>query len=1176
MNTHKRATRFLSVLLTGAMLLSTGVTASAASDMDCHWAGGTLYVFAEQGLLQGYGDGTYRPDEPMTRAQFAALVNRVTGLTAQADLSGYTDVPENAWYAPELAKALAAGYLQGTSDTTLSPETPVTREQAVTLLSRLLGLRADQADVDALNRYADGTRVSDWAVDAFAAMVREGYVEGMTGNTLSPDTVLTRAQGVTLLSRTMEALQAVSAGTFRDGVYTGTGAGYGGTITVEMTVENGRISKLEVLSHSDTDAFLNRAKTLLDTVLAKQDTEGVDAVSGATLSSQGLLTAVNACISQARGGEDTSKTGATGTGGGAGASTRPDGEDFSALEDGTYTGSAQGYSGTTTVTVTVQGGKITEITVDSHGDTESYLDSAKGVIPSVIENQSTDVDAVSGATYSSWGIINAVADALKDAIPPTETTYPASNWSEFTTALAKAVDGDTIQLTADITDAGEPYDASAYDSLVDAVSSATLGMATINKAVTIDGDGHSITAGTDMAYCFNISGSGVVMKNLTIDGASYGARMGGGLYLAGAHGSTVSPSLALENVTIKNCKSYKNTMPGNGGGAIYCKGTVTLTAANCTFAGNEVDTGLGGAILAQGANVTLTDCTFTGNKAPYGGAIAATGTANLTVTGSIFSGNAADNGGNDIYIFDGKTPGKSGAFSDSAVSCALIGNTYSADGDSWQDYAVVLGRYTADESADGGKNYVGSGAPFLTENGHDLTFTGWERTELAGEDATQYKYVLMNIPYADFYAAELNNTVAVDAVSSATKAKTRTGSLVGGSYHENSDGSDISGVIFPVVMKNDVELSDFTKVTDDTSVTITVTNRGQTSTTTYSGKDALFESASYSYYELSEAPTCFKVATLEDGTLSFGPVQGVTTALSGVKASLQTESSYGDYQINLMDGSNTLSADSTVYGVILSTREGNDYGLRHLENIWRGTELAFCTGFTEAVHGSPTSPAHYEAIMGQTITQITYLTDTGIYTIATELYVPVKFNGTLSVTDADVSAGTTAVSTNGFPVGYAAKISVANGSGEDVTNTHGFALTGSTLTWMGTPAIGAYTLTVSDTGGVYAPYSAGFELQTAAVPARYDGTTFSLVRADDATADQLAGYLSSITAVKVSGTSYAASGRGAVVIILENGAVDLSAAPFAGMKAGDTYEIEVIATGYSKNLTFTIEISATA
>ena len=838
MNTHKRAARFLSVLLTGAMLFSTGVTASAASDMDGHWAGETLHAFAEQGMLQGYGDGTYRPDEPMTRAQFAALVNRVTGLTAQADLSGYTDVPEDAWYAPELAKALAAGYLQGTSDTTLSPDTAVNREQAVTMLARLLELTAGEADVSALSRFTDLARVDDWAVQPFAALVNAGYVEGTSADTLGPDAVLTRAQGVTLLSRTMEALQAVSAGTFRDGVYTGTGAGYGGTITVEMTVENGRIVKLEVLSHSDTDTFLNRAKSLLDTVLTKQHTEGVDAVSGATLSSQGLLTAVNACISQARGGEDTSKTGSTGTGGGAGASTRPEGEDFSALQDGTYTGSARGYSGTTTVTVTVQGGKITEITVDSHGDTESYLDSAKGVIPAVIENQSTDVDAVSGATYSSWGIINAVADALKDAIPPTETTYPVSNWSEFTTALAKAVDGDTIQLTADITDAGEPYDASAYDSLVDAVSSATLGMATINKAVTIDGQDYSISAGADMAYCFNISGSGVVMKDLTIDGASYGARMGGGLYLSGAHGSTLSPSLALENVTVKNCQSYKNTMPGNGGGAIYCKGTVTLTAANCTFAGNEVDTGLGGAILAQGANVTLTDCTFAGNKAPYGGAIAATGTANLTVTGSTFSGNAADNGGDDIYIFDGKTPGKSGSFSDSAVSYALSGNTYSADGSSWQDYAVVLGRYVADETADGGKNYVGSGAPFITENGHDLTFTGWERTELASEDQTAYKYVLMNIPYADFYAAELNNTVAVDAVSSATKAKTRTGSLVGGSYHENSDGSDISGVIFPVVMKNDVDLTGYKEITDADSVTITVTNRGQTSTTTYSGKDA--------------------------------------------------------------------------------------------------------------------------------------------------------------------------------------------------------------------------------------------------------------------------------------------------------------------------------------------------
>lgn len=979
MNTHKRATRFLSVLLTGAMLLSTGVTASAASDMDGHWAGGTLYAFAEQGLLQGYGDGTYRPDEPMTRAQFAALVNRVTGLTAQADLSGYTDVPEDAWYAPELAKALAAGYLQGTSDTTLSPETPVTREQAVTLLSRLLGLRADQADVDALNRYADGTRVSDWAVDAFAAMVREGYVEGMTGNTLSPDTVLTRAQGVTLLSRTMEALQAVSAGTFRDGVYTGTGAGYGGTITVEMTVENGRISKLEVLSHSDTDAFLNRAKTLLDTVLAKQDTEGVDAVSGATLSSQGLLTAVNACISQARGGEDTSKTGATGTGGGAGASTRPDGEDFSALEDGTYTGSAQGYSGTTTVTVTVQGGKITDITVDSHGDTESYLDSAKGVIPSVIENKSTDVDAVSGATYSSWGIINAVADALKDAIPPTETTYPASNWSEFTTALAKAVDGDTIQLTADITDAGEPYDASAYDSLVDAVSSATLGMATINKAVTIDGDGHSITAGTDMAYCFNISGSGVVMKNLTIDGASYGARMGGGLYLAGAHGSTVSPSLALENVTIKNCKSYKNTMPGNGGGAIYCKGTVTLTAANCTFAGNEVDTGLGGAILAQGANVTLTDCTFTGNKAPYGGAIAATGTANLTVTGSIFSGNAADNGGNDIYIFDGKTPGKSGAFSDSAVSYALSGNTYSADGTSWEDYAVVLGRYVADETADGGKNYAGSGMPFITAGGHDLTFKDWDRTELDSENSTEYQYVLMNIPYADFYAAELNNTVAVDAVSSATKSKTMAGDLAGGSYHVDSDGTDITGVTFPVAMSSgDFETflkMNYTQVTDETSVKIDAKLWWDPDPKTYMGKDALFQQPSYSYYVLDGTDlSYYKVASYdEDGNLTFGKTQGVATTLSGVAVSFTTNSHFGDYELDLIGVTAFDYEMDKVYGVIVHT-DKHDYGLRHLENIWVGTELAWCAGFTDFVHGSPTSSGHYKSISGETITGVTYYT----------------------------------------------------------------------------------------------------------------------------------------------------------------------------------------------------------
>ena len=114
----------------------------------------------------------------------------------------------------------------------------------------------------------------------------------------------------------------------------------------------------------------------------------------------------------------------------------------------------------------------------------------------------------------------------------------------------------------------------------------------------------------------------------------------------------------------------------------------------------------------------------------------------------------------------------------------------------------------------------------------------------AAIEALQSQYVLMNIPYAEFYQAEVHNDIPVDAFTSATKNKTRTASLSGGSYHVNADGSDITGITFPVKVTEGMDLSKYTKVTDEDSVEITVTNRGQTSTTTYTGKDALYENVS--------------------------------------------------------------------------------------------------------------------------------------------------------------------------------------------------------------------------------------------------------------------------------------------------------------------------------------------
>ena len=132
-------------------------------------------------------------------------------------------------------------------------------------------------------------------------------------------------------------------------------------------------------------------------------------------------------------------------------------------------------------------------------------------------------------------------------------------------------------------------------------------------------------------------------------------------------------------------------------------------------------------------------------------------------------------------------------------------------------------------------------------------------------------YVLMNIPYAAFYKSETTkNDVDVDVFTSATKNKTRTTGLAGGSYHENADGSQIDGITFAVKVDSSVDLTKYKEVKDTDKVDITVTNRGQTSTTTLEGKDTLFENETYAYYPLTEAPANYKEVSMDkDGKLVF-------------------------------------------------------------------------------------------------------------------------------------------------------------------------------------------------------------------------------------------------------------------------------------------------------------------
>lgn len=421
-------------------------------------------------------------------------------------------------------------------------------------------------------------------------------------------------------------------------------------------------------------------------------------------------------------------------------------------------------------------------------------------------------------------------------------------------------------------------------------------------------------------------------------------------------------------------------------------------------------------------------------------------------------------------------------------------------------------------------------------------------------DVTTGTYVLMNIPYDQFYAADVNNSVKVDAFTSATKNKVRTAGLAGGSYHVDNTGNEITGVTFPVKVGEGVDLSKYKKITDESSVDITVTNRGQTSTATYTGKDALFESASYSYYTLSETPKYYKEVTLNaDGSLSFGKTQGTAQKVSGVTPELTTQTSYGDYQLNLDGLENTIFQSGTqVYGVIISTKEGNDYGMRHLENIWRVTELAWCTGFTSAVHNCPTSSAHYVNMMGQHINKVTYYTSQGIYEIPVDnLYVPKKAGQTVKVADAKVSAGEAEITVSNLPTDFSPEYKI---------DRLDFSVENGKIVFKNAKK-GKYTLTVSDKNNNYAEMTTTFILSADSAPASYnnDNENPAITKNADASDEEFADYIKNITSVSVNGKSYAASGRGAVKVISEDGSLKTDATPFA---EGDTFEIAVTSTGY--------------
>ena len=397
-------------------------------------------------------------------------------------------------------------------------------------------------------------------------------------------------------------------------------------------------------------------------------------------------------------------------------------------------------------------------------------------------------------------------------------------------------------------------------------------------------------------------------------------------------------------------------------------------------------------------------------------------------------------------------------------------------------------------------------------------------------------YGTMELSYADFYSAEIDNAYEVDAVSSATKARdekskakwqmNQEGGLVAGTYNDGS--GTILGVTFPV----EVSADDVDKL------------------------------EKYGFTKLDSKPAAYKEVTLDGDKLKVSKLVDTNgeQKVDG-SATVSTATRYGDYQLNVKG----YPEEADLYGVIVNTKEGDKYALRHLENIWRAGQISWSAGITtKEVHGNELKYDDYKSSMGKTVTSVTFITLDGYTTVNVgDQYLPVKFAGEVKAEDSSAGTGKTKLTLSGFPDDYKKSISVGDG----------FTATDSEISYKDAKA-GKYTVTVKDEGGKYADMTAQFTLSTADIPVKYEDG--KLVKADGFSDDDAANFIKNIASVKVGENTYSAAGRGSVKIVGEDGTIDLEAksGENAVFDSSGDYSIEITATGYTEPYSFEIKPAA--
>ena len=428
----------------------------------------------------------------------------------------------------------------------------------------------------------------------------------------------------------------------------------------------------------------------------------------------------------------------------------------------------------------------------------------------------------------------------------------------------------------------------------------------------------------------------------------------------------------------------------------------------------------------------------------------------------------------------------------------------------------------------------------------------------SAEEGTVYGTATLS--YAEFYAGDVSSTESIDVVTSATTGKSGTFTNTVSDFVDeqtNKDGYHLTGIanVNVAVAAADVEA---------------------------------YKAINPSFVEASETPKQYKPVTVEDGKAVYGAtVFNVADTVADAELEVVTDSHWGDYQINVLETSthyirNTredadFAVNRNVLGIIVETESGLKVGMEHLQSIW---VQPYEISWNVSVDNSHNDELLYynipelDKLMGEKVVKVTYINADDAYEYVFDgAYLPIKFPSSLAVADARSAEGKTAVTVTGLVADYVPAYAV-EGLDVQVENN-------ADMTWTA-DLPGAYTLVLTDANGVYAKLSASFVLSTDILPVAWDAELGELTTAEGCDEAMKEAFIKNLATVTVNGHEYAASGRGAAVIINNIGELDDEAAVTEGKgkdavvtpifpESGE-YEIVVAATGFDNTLSFTATI----